>query len=68
VFAVNSSGDSTLEAIEAGMRAVVAQPADEHFLFVVSDANLRRYGITTKAVRLVVLVFFVLSCLLSRPV
>jgi hypothetical protein len=49
--AEDSSGDSTLEAIEAGARAVAAQPADEHFLFVVSDANLRRYGISTRSVR-----------------
>lgn len=41
-----SSGDSTLEAIRAGTEAVLERPADEHFLFVVSDANLRRYGIT----------------------
>lgn len=39
-------GDRTLAAAELGVHEVLAQPADEHFLFLVSDADLVRYGIT----------------------
>jgi len=39
-------GDRTIAAAELGVREVAAQPADEHFLFLVSDADLVRYGIT----------------------
>src|SRR5690606_6732781 len=40
------SGDNTLQGVREGVRALAAMPdADEHFLVVLSDANLRRYGI-----------------------
>jgi hypothetical protein len=44
---VASSGDSTLEAIEfaATTLAQMENSSDELFLFAVSDANFRRYGI-----------------------
>eukprot|EP00736_Rhodelphis_marinus_P000056 Rmarinus@m.14300 len=42
------SGDHTLEAAEAAIRDVSAVDADEHFVFLISDANLRRYGIRPK--------------------
>jgi hypothetical protein len=39
------SGDSTLEATEAAIQDVLSEEADDHFVFLLSDANLRRYGI-----------------------
>ena len=39
------SGDYTVEAIECGVQRVAALGGDERFVFVVSDANLERYGI-----------------------
>uniref|UniRef100_M4B1C1 VWFA domain-containing protein n=1 Tax=Hyaloperonospora arabidopsidis (strain Emoy2) TaxID=559515 RepID=M4B1C1_HYAAE len=39
------SGDHTVEAIERGVQRVAALEGDERFVFVVSDANLERYGI-----------------------
>jgi len=40
-----SSGDSTLMSVEMGVQTLLQQPADEHVLFLISDANMRRYGI-----------------------
>ncbi|XP_076841646.1 von Willebrand factor A domain-containing protein 8 isoform X2 [Brachyhypopomus gauderio] len=40
------SGDYTLEATEHAVRELARQEADEHFLIVLSDANLERYGIS----------------------
>ncbi|OQS05394.1 hypothetical protein THRCLA_02460 [Thraustotheca clavata] len=40
-----SSGDHTVEAIHEGVQKVVHDHGDEYFVFVVSDANLDRYGI-----------------------
>ena len=40
------SGDSTLEAAEYAIQEVSQMDGDEAFVFVVSDANLRRYGIS----------------------
>ena len=40
------SGDSTLEATEHAIQEVSQSDCDESFVFVVSDANLRRYGIS----------------------
>lgn len=40
-----SSGDYTLEATEDACKEVAKIEGDEHFVFVISDANLRRYGI-----------------------
>ena len=39
------SGDHTLSATRRAIAEVVKEEADEHFVFVVSDANLERYGI-----------------------
>jgi len=44
------SGDHTVEAIHEAIKSCAEKDADEHFVFVVSDANLRRYGISTKTV------------------
>ena len=35
------SGDTTLVAGEDAIEAVVAEPADDYFVFLVSDANLQ---------------------------
>ncbi|OQR83325.1 hypothetical protein ACHHYP_14843 [Achlya hypogyna] len=43
-----SSGDHTVAAIEAAVQRVAAKDGDEYFVFVVSDANLDRYGIHPK--------------------
>merc|ERR1719152_572252 len=40
------SGDTTVEATQQAMREVIMQDGDEHYVFVISDANLRRYGIS----------------------
>jgi len=42
------SGDMTLEATEDAISTITEQDADEYFVFVVSDANLRRYGIAPR--------------------
>uniref|UniRef100_A0A4W4EPU4 von Willebrand factor A domain-containing protein 8 n=1 Tax=Electrophorus electricus TaxID=8005 RepID=A0A4W4EPU4_ELEEL len=39
------SGDYTLEATEHAVRELACEEADEHFVIVLSDANLERYGI-----------------------
>lgn len=39
------SGDYTLEAADASIKELAQEEADEHFLVVLSDANLERYGI-----------------------
>ncbi|GBG26940.1 von Willebrand factor A domain-containing protein 8 [Hondaea fermentalgiana] len=39
------SGDMTLEGTEAAIKAVDEEDADQKLVIVVSDANLRRYGI-----------------------
>ena len=39
------SGDTTIDAAESLIAAVVNEDADDYFVFVVSDANLQRYGI-----------------------
>lgn len=41
----STSGDSTVEAIRAAVREVATEEADDHFVFAVSDANWKRYGI-----------------------
>jgi len=41
-----SSGDHTLEAIGEGIKSVTKEEADDYLTIVVSDANLRRYGIS----------------------
>ncbi|XP_037542623.1 von Willebrand factor A domain-containing protein 8 [Nematolebias whitei] len=39
------SGDYTLEATQASIKEITQEEADEHFVIVLSDANLERYGI-----------------------
>ncbi|XP_072301028.1 von Willebrand factor A domain-containing protein 8 [Eucyclogobius newberryi] len=39
------SGDYTLEGTEASIKELSKEEADEHFVVVLSDANLERYGI-----------------------
>ncbi|MEQ2167799.1 hypothetical protein GOODEAATRI_007715, partial [Goodea atripinnis] len=39
------SGDYTLEATDASIKQLAQEEADEHFVVVLSDANLERYGI-----------------------
>lgn len=43
------SGDNTLEATDRAIRDIVKSAADEYFVFVVSDADLERYGITPES-------------------
>jgi len=43
------SGDATLEATRRAISDCMSVEADEHFVFVVSDADLERYGITPSA-------------------
>lgn len=45
------SGDTTLEAARAAVAEVAAHDADERFVFVLSDANLARYGIEPAELR-----------------
>ncbi|KAF1790933.1 Nucleophile aminohydrolase [Phytophthora cactorum] len=44
-YAYCRSGDHTVEAVERGVQRVAALEGDDRFVFVVSDANLERYGI-----------------------
>jgi hypothetical protein len=44
------SGDNTLEALQSAIEEVDAMPGDGKFVFLLSDANLRRYGISGKTV------------------
>ncbi|XP_078415732.1 von Willebrand factor A domain-containing protein 8 isoform X1 [Cetorhinus maximus] len=39
------SGDHTLEGTEHAVQEIAKEEADEHFVIVLSDANLERYGI-----------------------
>lgn len=39
------SGDYTLEGTETSIKELAREEADEHFVVVLSDANLERYGI-----------------------
>ena len=39
-------GDQTLEATRLAIADCLSEDADEHFVFVVSDADLERYGIS----------------------
>ncbi|XP_067265112.1 von Willebrand factor A domain-containing protein 8 isoform X1 [Chanodichthys erythropterus] len=40
------SGDYTLEGTEQAIKELAQEEADEHFVIVLSDANLERYGIS----------------------
>jgi len=48
---IAASGDSTVEAIEAAVKRITSQEADDYLIFVVSDANLGGYGITPDMLR-----------------
>ncbi|XP_069745676.1 von Willebrand factor A domain-containing protein 8 isoform X2 [Narcine bancroftii] len=41
------SGDHTLEGTEHAIQEIAKEEADEHFVIVLSDANLERYGISS---------------------
>merc|ERR1719436_1067074 len=49
--AIAASGDSTIEAIDAAVKSVASQEADDYLVFVISDANLGGYGITPEMLR-----------------
>lgn len=42
-------GDATLDGTRLAITDCLSEAADEHFVFVVSDADLERYGITPDA-------------------
>ncbi|KPA74668.1 hypothetical protein ABB37_08997 [Leptomonas pyrrhocoris] len=42
------SGDNTVEAMRCSVELVTKEKGDSYFVFVVSDANLQRYGITPR--------------------
>lgn len=42
------SGDNTLSSVRYAVREIVKQEADEHAVFLLSDANLEQYGIGAK--------------------
>ena len=42
-------GDCTLEGTEKGIQDCLSEAADEHFVFVISDADLERYGISPQS-------------------
>eukprot|EP00928_Gymnodinium_smaydae_P008379 TRINITY_DN13054_c0_g1_i1.p1 TRINITY_DN13054_c0_g1~~TRINITY_DN13054_c0_g1_i1.p1 ORF type:complete len:146 (+),score=26.11 TRINITY_DN13054_c0_g1_i1:127-564(+) len=44
-----ANGDSTLAATELAIQAVEAEEADDHLVFVLSDANLGAYDVTPEA-------------------
>lgn len=44
-----NSGDHTLAAAHHAILDVTSKPADDYFVFVLSDANLQSYGITEKS-------------------
>eukprot|EP01065_Artemidia_motanka_P007773 TRINITY_DN1388_c0_g1_i4.p1 TRINITY_DN1388_c0_g1~~TRINITY_DN1388_c0_g1_i4.p1 ORF type:complete len:1876 (+),score=645.13 TRINITY_DN1388_c0_g1_i4:46-5673(+) len=48
------SGDHTLECMEEAVTHASRGPADQRFVFVISDANLRRYGISTSSLARIV--------------
>lgn len=50
-----SSGDNTLAAMQHAIQEVTKEEGDEYFVFVLSDANLGRYGISPEALANVVL-------------
>ncbi|KAI8616388.1 AAA domain-containing protein [Chytriomyces sp. MP71] len=47
------SGDNTVSSTRRAIQDVALDEADEHFVIILSDANLRRYGITAQEVSLV---------------
>eukprot|EP01088_Endostelium_zonatum_P016504 TRINITY_DN4486_c0_g1_i1.p1 TRINITY_DN4486_c0_g1~~TRINITY_DN4486_c0_g1_i1.p1 ORF type:complete len:294 (-),score=63.46 TRINITY_DN4486_c0_g1_i1:29-910(-) len=47
----SSSGDYTLESIGKGIEAVKREEGTRYFVFVLSDANLGRYGIEVSEIR-----------------
>jgi len=47
------SGDHTLAAAELAVKEVVKEEGDDYFVFVLSDANLSAYGITSTTLKAV---------------
>ena len=45
-----SSGDETLNGARNAIEEVGSEEADEHLTVIISDANLRRYGIKVEEV------------------
>ncbi len=45
-----SSGDHTMEALEVGIPEVLKDEGDDYFVFLLSDANLGRYGLSPKEI------------------
>ena len=43
------SGDNTMASCEMAVKNITKQDADEHVVFLLSDANLEQYGIDAKA-------------------
>lgn len=43
------SGDNTINATSLAIRDIAQDDADDHLVFVISDANLKRYGIRPDA-------------------
>eukprot|EP00755_Sulcionema_specki_P015420 Sspe_Gene.9679::Locus_3257_Transcript_1_1_Confidence_1.000_Length_5642::g.9679::m.9679 len=48
------SGDNTLRSMEEAIRRVTEKDADQYFVFALSDANLQRYGISTRRIAQIV--------------
>eukprot|EP01114_Cavostelium_apophysatum_P013070 TRINITY_DN3086_c0_g1_i2.p1 TRINITY_DN3086_c0_g1~~TRINITY_DN3086_c0_g1_i2.p1 ORF type:complete len:1142 (-),score=300.99 TRINITY_DN3086_c0_g1_i2:601-3708(-) len=42
------NGDTTVEAIQKAVKNVAEVEADDYFVFAISDANLKRYGISVR--------------------
>lgn len=42
------SGDHTLAGAEIAIERVVEKPADDYFVFLLSDANLGQYGVSAR--------------------
>lgn len=51
IIIFSPSGDRTVEGIHKAVKDVVKEDGDDYFVFVVSDANLGRYGIQPQQIR-----------------
>jgi hypothetical protein len=48
-------GDHTLSAGEHALKEIVKEEGDDYFVFLLSDANLAAYGITSKSLATILL-------------
>lgn len=48
---VCDSGDNTMNALKKSILEITREDADDYFVFLISDANLSQYGITSKMVQ-----------------